>query len=84
MNSIAVRYDLGLNIWNKDQEYITKKFQEIGIKNKGRNSFTMPQDSLGVKVNPPKYCDEIIFVIKDSSFDQFIKQLDNIKGWIET
>ena len=84
VNSIAVRYDLGLNIWNKDQEYITKKFQEIGIKNKGRNSFTMPQDSLGVKVNIPSYCDEIIFVIKDSSFDQFIMQLDNIKGWIET
>ena len=84
VQSIAVRYDLGMNIWNKDQNYVGKKFKDLGIKNRGRNSFTVRQGLFGAKGNSLSYCDEIIFVIKDSSFDEFTKQLDNIKGWIET
>jgi len=84
VSSIAEEYDLGINIWNKNEDYVSKKFKEFGTRNRGRNSFTVHQGSLETKGNTPKYCEEIIFVTKDSSFDEFTKQLDSIKGWIET
>ena len=84
VESVAVRYDLGMNIWNKDQNFVDKKFKDLGVKNRGRNSFTVHQDIIRTNVNMSSYCDEIIFVIKDSSFEEFTKQLDNIKGWKET
>jgi len=84
VSSIAAKHDLGINIWNKNEDYVSKKFKEFETKNRGRNSFTVHQGSLENKGNTPKYCEEIIFVTKDSSFDEFTKQLDSIKGWIET
>ena len=83
VKGLAVQYDLGLNLWNRNPKYIEKVFKELGKKDNGRNSFTVHQDLIHTRGSPPSYCEEVIFVMKDSSFDEFIKQLDSIKGWKE-
>ena len=81
VRDLAIKYDLGLNLWNRNPKYIKKVFKELGKKDNGRNSFTVHQDSIHTVATADPYCEEVIFVVKDSSFDEFITQLDSIKGW---
>ena len=49
----------------------------------GRNSFTVHKDFTETTTVDPSCYEEVIFIVKDSSFNEFIKQLDNMKGWKE-
>jgi len=84
VKDLARKYNLGLNLWNRDSKYVEKVFKVLGEKDNGRNSFTVHKDFTETTIVPPSYCEEVIFVVKDSSFNEFIKQLDIIKGWKES
>lgn len=77
----ASDYNLGRNIWKFDQKNDPYAFSSDKKDIIGRNSICF---SLSERkdISPPSCFEEVILIIKDSSFRDYLKQLDNIKQWM--
>jgi len=77
----ALDYNLGRNIWkfhHKNDLYAFSSDQKDII---GRNSICFSLSEMK-DISLPSGFEEVILVIKDSSFRDYVKQLDNIKQWM--
>ena len=76
---LATRFGLGLNLWNKDPKHLTKLVHSKNDNTKGRNSIAIRPSIEISKQKHNSLLDEVIYIIKDSTLDEFSNQLDSIK-----
>ena len=76
---LAERFGLGMNLWNKDPSHLNKiAFSDNG-NTKGRNSIATRPSMVINQQNQNSLLDEVIYIIKDSTLEEFSEQLDSIK-----
>ncbi len=76
---LAERFGLGMNLWNKDPSYLNKIAFSNNENTKGRNSIAIRPSMEITQQNQNSLLDEVIYIIKDSTLEEFSNQLDSIK-----
>ena len=76
---LANRFGLGMNLWKKDPKHLGKLVSSKNDNNKGRNSITIRPSIEIPEQKHNSLLDEVIYIIKDSTLDEFSDQLDSIK-----
>lgn len=81
VKSLAIKYELGVNLWKKDQRYISK-ISQLPFRDdfKGRFSIALDHNLVNtIGYSKSSKLEEVIFILKDSSLNKFSEQLDNIE-----
>ncbi len=76
---LATRFGLGMNLWNKEPKYLNKIVKLSNANTKGRISIAIRPSTVIREQKEISLYEEIIYIIKDSTLDEFSDQLDSIK-----